>query len=91
MDSSVGHTKSFDTTLTVNQMPSHYHTLHGNSGVYSSAGSGYWHYQSAIEGYAGGSWKDLYYNSSGTNDTGGGQGHSHDIPHIGVWVWKRIS
>lgn len=81
------------TALTINQIPSHYHTLHGNSNVYSSAGSGYWHYQSAIEGYASGSWKDLYYNSFGTNETGGGEVHTHTYmpPYFEVYMWYRTA
>lgn len=27
----------------------------------------------------------------GSSNTGGGQGHSHNIAYIGVWCWKRIA
>lgn len=78
--------------LTTNEMPAHNHTMHGNTNTYSSSGSGYWHY-ACLEGYAGGSWVDLYYNSSGTNSTGGGQGHSHTYmpPYFEVYMWYRTA
>ena len=81
MSSSVGSTKSFDTTLTIDQIPSHTH------GVYGAMSGNTW----PITNY-GNDWqlttKD--WNTNMLTYTGGGQGHSHDIPHIGVWVWKRI-
>lgn len=81
MSSSVGHTKSFDTTLTIDQIPSHTH------GVYGAMSGNIW----PITNY-GNDWqlttKD--WNRNMLTYTGGSKGHSHDIPHIGVWVWKRI-
>lgn len=92
---------TFDTTLTVNQMPSHSH-----------GGRAYFH---GYSGFSGGSSGNVYVfnwssaecivnqNSSNTSsytqlcpqpnthNAGGGQGHFHKIPHIGVWVWKRVS
>ena len=83
MDSSVGHTKSFDTTLTINQIPSHKHIYWSPRMYYSETGGG-----GDILGVNEGS--TTYRFERDTSYTGGGQGHSHDIPHIGVWVWKRI-
>lgn len=81
MSSSVGHAKSFDTTLTIDQIPSHTH------GVYGAMSGNTWQ----ITNY-GNDWqlttKD--WNANMLTYTGGSKGHSHDIPHIGVWVWKRI-
>lgn len=87
MDSSVGHTKSFDTILTIDQIPSHKHTVNKAWGR-DIGGSGW---GAIIQQYSSG----YVFSPSSINDqmsnTGGGKGHSHDIPHIGVRVWKRIA
>lgn len=89
MSASTGHTKSFDTTLTVNQIPAHKHTL-GFTGTSADVGTP--HYHNYGEGLAFGINNQRKYNRNDMIDnTGGGKGHSHAIPHIGVWVWKRIS
>lgn len=77
-------------TLTTNEMPSHTHSLHGNTNAYHASGVGYWNYQ-AIEGYCGGNYVDLYQNGCGANSTGGDQGHSHDIATVDVFLWKRTA
>ena len=83
MNSSVGSTRSFDTTLTINQIPSHKHIYWSPRMYYSEQAGG-----GDILGVNEGS--TTYRFERDTSYTGGGQGHSHDIPHIGVWVWKRI-
>lgn len=98
MSDSTGHTKSFDTILTIEQMPSHTHTQnpHNHRIPYRNDGGPY--DISLYFSYTSGSVKTWWSSSVSTrdekainNNTGGGQGHSHDIPHIGVWVWKRIA
>lgn len=90
MNSKVGHTKSFDTTLTIDQIPSHNHLL-------KMKNAGKWNWTSGTakgEMMEGGySWNenDTTYNWLIENSpVGGNKGHSHKIPYIGVWVWKRI-
>ena len=83
MSSSVGHTKSFDTTLTVNQIPSHNHNIVVDKPGYDVG--------LALYGANLVQKNSKYVDMNLSRPTGGGQGHSHDIPHIGVWVWKRIS
>lgn len=81
------------TTLTINQIPSHNHYT---SQVYGAGGSG-------ID-FSVGTTKSERVESAGnywwnwTHNTGGGQGHTHNlnnhthnIPYIGVWVWKRTA
>lgn len=103
MNSSVGHTKSFDTILTVNQIPAHNHSMagagahdHGKTGIAFAQ----WSWQNNISGFrvgdgiSGYPWGTFYAQGDHThtiNNTGGSKGHSHDIPHIGVYVWKRVS
>lgn len=77
-------------TLTINEMPSHDHTLFGNTNTFESAGSGYYHYQSAIEGYAGGDRVDIFLNSSRTNEKGSNQSHNNMPPYITCYIWIRI-
>lgn len=80
-----------ENVLTIDKIPAHYHTLYGNTNVYSSAGSGYWHNQSAIEGYSNGERKELYFNTLGTNETGGGKAHNNIQKSIVVYRWRRIA
>lgn len=102
MPASSGSTKSFtdgggtsgSTTLTINQMPTHNHTFY-----YSTSSSGYASGQTVAARSSASN--DIQKNGdytfySWTQKSGGGKGHdhsipnhSHDIPYIGVWVWKR--
>lgn len=80
-------------TLTVNQIPSHGHDLvygsyDSNSGlVVSYVGSGY--RSLSLDNW---SWvnsgvrQNIY-----ARNTGGGQGHTHNIATVDVFVWKRIA
>lgn len=83
MDSSVGHTKSFDTALTIEQMPKHSHNAVSTSGIDDTSVKLY-PFNMITQQY---SKVDI----NVVRPAGGGKGHSHDIPHIGVWVWKRIA
>jgi len=71
-------------TLTISEMPSHKHnfeTYTGETiGCYDNGGNS----GLAIKQ------KGWVYGSCKITETGGGQGHTHDIAYIGVWVWKRI-
>lgn len=79
-------------TLTINEMPSHNHILHGNAGFYTAdTPDTRWNYR--IEkgfcqnGYA----HDLYENGSGSNDTGGDQPHNNE-PQFQIFaIWRRVS
>lgn len=88
LNDSISHA-SFAHTLTIDQIPSHGHGW--NSGTSSTfetlfvTNAGGWSFPGSTSGYGfkGG------YASIGNN--GGGKGHQHDIPHIGVYVWKRTA
>lgn len=83
MDSSVGHTKSFDTILTIEQMPKHSHNAVSTSGIDDTSIKLY-PFNMITQEYS-------KVDTNAVRPAGGGKGHSHDIPHIGVWVWKRIA
>lgn len=78
-------TETYNHTLTIDQIPSHTHNLYGamtgETKNISNVGNVWIKFMNN---------KSWNLGDSNTN-TGGGQGHSHDIPHIGVWVWKRIA
>ena len=98
-----GHTKTFNdgggntgsTTLTIDQMPAHDHTYpyNINSGGYASghvinAGTTAGLTQGSSAGGSWYCWTDMKGGGKGHNHTY--PNHTHNIPHIGVWVWKRI-
>lgn len=68
-------------TLTVDQMPSHTHTV---DKYYNTATGGYYVYGSNGTG-------SKLTNDNGINATGGGKGHSHNIPYISVYMWRRTA
>lgn len=71
-------------TLTVDQIPSHRHTIHGRIDRYQGSGTVF------REPYG--------YNESGGNDnniesyaTGGGKSHNNMPPYLVVYMWKRTA
>ena len=68
-------------TLTVDQMPSHTHTV---DKYYNTGIGGYYVYGSNGTG-------SKLTNDTGINATGGGKGHSHNIPYISVYMWRRTA
>lgn len=68
-------------TLTVEQIPSHTHTV---DKYYNTGVGGYYVYGSNGTG-------SKLTNDTGINATGGGQGHSHNIPYISVYMWRRTA
>lgn len=78
--------------LTINETPAHEHTIRyngssGNGVTISRSGSGYdvlnlteW------EWTVGDVLSNLY-----TNSVGGNKGHSHNIPYIAVFMWRRTA
>lgn len=68
-------------TLTVNEIPSHQHTFNGKANKRAASGSSF--YSVVYDETAA---LDMY-----INYTGGGQGHSHNIPYIAVYMWRRTA
>lgn len=82
-------------TLTTNQIPAHGHRLRYGSMTSDNTGR-------LMVSYAGGSYRTLELSAwnwvnSDTNgnifaeNTGGGQGHTHNIATVDVFVWKRTA
>lgn len=73
-------------TLTIDQMPPHKHRIDANWG--RDKGSGGW--GALIQNYDGYVFepKHLY---GEMYDTGGGKGHSHNIPYIACSIWRRTA
>lgn len=69
-------------TLAENEMPSHSHDMHGNSGTYASSGSTVWQINQAFKGYANGSKVSLYKNAFGTESAGSGVAHNNMPPYF---------
>lgn len=85
-----------NTTLTVDQMPSHTHS-HREWVLNGSPASGGYHYGLRLE-YNTGTWIDKGYAGDGELGfgnyyTGGNQGHNHKYqpPFYQIWAWKRIA
>ena len=80
-------------TLTINQMPSHGHDLvygsyDSNSGlVVSYVGSGYRSLSLDTWSWVNSGVRQNIY----ARNTGGGQGHTHNIATVDVFVWKRTA
>ena len=70
-------------TLTIDQMPSHSHTLNKTGRpLYWDSGL------TAMGGLTGGSTVQYTWDC-GTQSAGGGKGHSHNIPYIACSIWRR--
>lgn len=94
---------SGSTTLTVNQIPSHTHTIYSNTQYESAPGVGHWGWD-LHDGWCYGNEQNVT-NGGGTRATGGGKGHTHSIPShthstpnhshniatVDVFVWKRVA
>lgn len=80
-------TRTADTTLTVDQIPSHNHEYADRMAIWDGGAYG--------TNAASGSWGEtsIQFRPWGTktNSTGGGQGHSHPMPTTAVSVWKRTA
>ena len=75
-------------TLTVAEMPSHYHDKITLSKWYLSQ----WATSGDVDSIlTGGSSKTNGSNAFRTSNAGGGQGHSHNIPYMAVHIWKRTA
>lgn len=85
------------TILTVNQIPGHTHNFRSDGTQMVNVTSGWvTNYDLASINQGGGGYRLQF--AVSTASTGGGQGHTHNlnnhthnIPYIGVWVWKRTA
>ena len=71
--------------LTISEMPNHQHSIgnSNNGGVANSELKYFVNYGNPAEK---GWWTAIY-----TTKQGGGQGHTHNIAYVGVYVWKRVA
>lgn len=78
--------------LTTSEMPSHSHTMYGNSNFGASSGAEGWYgiNASVVTGWCYGNQVEIN-NGYGTYNSGGGQKHSHDIATVDVFAWKRTA
>lgn len=76
-------TATNDHTLTIDQIPSHNHSIQMPFYKFSELNRG-------LHGnvYKGDLWQDAWH---ATASTGGGKGHSHNIPYIAIFIWRRTS
>lgn len=90
-----GATATGSTTLTINQIPGHTHNFpayHVNAGSYNAEAA-----ELTYKDWGTTAWPAVS-QSWGQSTAGGGQGHTHPmsththaIPYIGVWIWKRTA
>lgn len=93
-------------TLTIDQMPAHNHSGSTNKGktdfmrIVGAVGTS--ETSNHMTGYSAGGYKDVglgelnfpgsnHWHDFDTNNTGGGKGHSHNIPYIAVFAWRRTA
>lgn len=97
MDHGNGLARTESTTLTIDQMPNHIHGFQMAGTRLDSNGDGNMRMQAAVNAGSGNFWNvSLARNGAGSHDgsmtgTGGGQGHTHNIPYTTVVVWKRTA
>ncbi len=93
-------------TLTIDQIPSHNHSGSTNKGktdfmrIVGAVGTS--EASNHMPGYTSGAYKDVglgelnfpgsnHWHDFDTNNTGGGKGHSHNIPYQSIYVWRRTA
>ena len=97
MDHGNGLARTESTTLTIDQMPHHIHGFQMAGTRLDTNGDGSMRMQAAVNAGSGNFWNvSLARNGAGSHDgsmtgTGGGQGHTHNIPYTTVVVWKRTA
>lgn len=69
-------------TLTIDQIPAHSHKQR----VSSNSGT-----QAIRKDYVADQNCSIYDQGCSTGETGGGQGHSHNIPYIACSIWRRTA
>lgn len=74
-------------TLTIDQMPSHKHKINANWA--KDKGSAGW--GATIANYSTGYIFEPAHLYDEMKETGGGKGHSHNIPYIAVFAWRRTA
>lgn len=78
-------------TLTVNEMPSHKHTINnlvfGDGGIGRDGGT----LQRGYYGTHGANAAELYPGNYGISNTGGGAAHNNMPPYLAVYVWRRTA
>lgn len=96
---------SGSTAITVDQMPSHGHTLYSNTNYQSAPGAGNWGWD-LLDGWCYGNEQNVT-NGGGTRAAGGGKGHTHTLsshthslnshthtympPYFEVYMWYRTA
>lgn len=76
-------------TLSVDEIPSHSHTIYSNKDYRSSPGVGYWGWD-LLDGYCYGGEQNVT-NGGGTRDTGGSQPHNNLQPYFTCYIWCRTA
>lgn len=76
-------------TLTVNQIPSHNHPY--NQWLFNGSSASGTHYGYGWESDTGMMYNNMPSNWGSIGNTGGGQGHLHNIATKGIYVWQRTA